>query len=357
MEHQQPVSRSSDTETECRSAYTIRVFDRLRTCLFLALIIGIVSGCSPREGVAEQRTPEKAQAAQPSPKEIPAGMILIPAATFKMGSEDGRSDEQPVHEVTVSSFAIDAHLVTNDDFAKFVEATKYKTTAEIPPDPKDFPGADPAKLVPGSLVFLAGKWDYLPGANWQHPEGPKSDLKGKGNHPVVQVSWYDASAYAKWVHKDLPTEAEYEWAARSGQEGKEFTWGDAPYDPAHPQVNSWQGDFPTKNLNTDGYLTTSPIGAFKPNSLGLFDISGNVWEWCADWYRPDAYANSARVDPKGPSSSFDPDEPDQQKRVLRGGSFLCAECYCRGYRVASRMKSSQDSGSMHVGFRCVKRFK
>ncbi len=285
------------------------------------------------------------------------GMVQIPAGTFKMGSEDGRADEQPVHEVHVDTFAMDVHPVTNAEFSKFVEETKFKTTAEIPPDPKDFPGADPAKLVPGSLVFVSGKWEYIPEANWKHPEGPQSDIKGKENHPVVQVSWDDAVAYCKWAKKDLPTEAEYEWAARAGLKDKEFTWGEAPYDPVHPQVNSWQGDFPTKNLNTDGYLTTSPVGAFKANAYGLVDISGNVWEWCSDWYRPDAYADAGKDNPKGPESSFDPDEPDQKKKVLRGGSFLCAECYCRGYRVASRMKSSQDSGLMHVGFRCVKRSK
>jgi len=263
-------------------------------------------------------------------------------------------DEGPAREATVSSFYLDTHEVTNDQFAAFVEATGYVTIAEQTPRAEDFPGVPPERLVAGAAVFQEGEgWAYIPGAQWRHPEGPGSSIEGKGDHPVVQVAWEDAAAYAKWTGKRLPTEAEWEYAAKAGRDQPEAIWGDAPFDDDAPQANIWQGTFPERNTNADGFKTTAPVGSFGPNPWGLFDMAGNVWEWCADWYRPDAYASAASTDPKGPADSFDPDEPDQPKRVLRGGSFLCAANYCRGYRPTARMKSSPDTGLMHVGFRCA----
>jgi formylglycine-generating enzyme required for sulfatase activity len=282
-------------------------------------------------------------------------MVFVRGGTFTLGTDRGMPDEGPAREVTVSSFFLDAHEVTNDQFAAFVVATGYVTLAEQTPKAGDFADVPADRLVPGAAVFLEREgWAYVPGAQWRHPEGPGSGIEGKGNHPVVQVAWEDAAAYARWAGKRLPTEAEWEYAAKAGRDQPEAIWGDAPFDDEAPQANIWQGAFPERNTNTDGFATTSPVGAFGPNPWGLFDMAGNVWEWCADWYRPDAYVSASEADPKGPADSFDPDEPDQPKRVLRGGSFLCAANYCRGYRPTARMKSSPDTGLMHVGFRCAK---
>ncbi len=281
-------------------------------------------------------------------------MVWIPSGTFRMGSNSGLSDESPVHPVSLSGFWIDKYEVTNHQFETFVKATGYKTVAERPLNPKDFPGVPKAKLVPGALVFAVGNgWDYVAGASWRHPSGPKSNIVKKMSHPVVQVAWDDAMAYAKWAGKTLPTEAQYEFAARGGKIGAEYSWGNEPPNTKRPQANIWQGRFPIKNDNTDGFASTSPVGSFKPNGYGLFDIGGNVWEWCLDWYRPDSYAHSEKVNPKGPKNSYDPDEPNMPKHVVRGGSFLCADCYCKGYRITARMKSSADTGLCHTGFRCV----
>ncbi|MBI1335212.1 MAG: SUMF1/EgtB/PvdO family nonheme iron enzyme [Armatimonadetes bacterium] len=282
-------------------------------------------------------------------------MILIKGGTFKMGSESGLSDELPIHTVSVNSFYIDPHEVTNGQFAKFVSATHYVTTAERQPDPKDFPGVDPQDLKPGAGIFVEGKgWTYMPGANWQHPYGPETSIKGKDEYPVVQVSWDDAVAYAKWAGKQLPTEAEWEYAARSEGKPSEYVWGDQDYDDKKPQANIWQGQFPEKNDDTDGYKETAPVESFPPSPIGLYDMAGNVWEWTSDWYQPDYYKRSPKDNPQGPKSSTDPDEPNVPKRVMRGGSFLCAPDCCRGYRPSARMKSSPDTGLCHVGFRCVK---
>ncbi len=281
-------------------------------------------------------------------------MSWIPSGQFRMGSAEGLDDESPVHTVKLSGFWIDKYDVTNADFAKFVEATRYSTEAEHSPKASDFPGAPKEKLVPGALVFTTGKgWAYVPGANWRHPEGPNSTIANRMNHPVVQVSWDDAQAYAKWIGKSLPTEAQFEYAARGGLADKQYSWGDDPPNTKHPQANTWQGDFPNKNDNTDGFLRTSPVASFPPNGFGLYDMAGNVWQWCGDWYTPDAYATSTTQDPKGPAHSIDPNEPGIAKRVVRGGSYLCADCYCRGYRVTARMKCSPDTGLCHTGFRCV----
>ena len=309
---------------------------------------------------------------------VTANMIYIEGSSFQMGAdnEQARPDEYPKHDVKVSGFWIDTHEVTNAQFNKFVEATGYVTTAEKKPDweemKKQLPPGTPKPpddvMVAASLVFkptdqavdlnnYAQWWEWVPGANWRHPFGPDSDIVGKDNYPVVHVSWYDAQAYANWAGKRLPTEAEWEYAARGGISGKVYPWGDEHIDVRTVKANSWQGQFPNYNAERDGFFGLAPIKTFKPNNFGLYDMSGNVWEWCSDWYHHDYYKMTANQkllnNPKGPISSYDPMEPSVPKRVQRGGSFLCNDSYCSGYRVASRMKSSPDTGMSHVGFRCV----
>ncbi|MBS1708243.1 MAG: formylglycine-generating enzyme family protein [Armatimonadetes bacterium] len=282
-------------------------------------------------------------------------MVFIAGGSFTMGADTGMEDEKPPHEVTVSSFYMDKHEVTNAQFAAFVEATHYVTDAEGKPEAKDFPDVPADKLVPGAAVFSAGTgWAYVPGADWRHPQGPKSSIRDKDDLPVVQVSWNDALAYAKWAGKRLPTETEWEFAATGGKSGLAYTWGDDDFDPAKPQANIWQGDFPNQDDKQDGYSGPAPVGSFPPTANGLSDMAGNVWEWCADWYRPDAYLSSAKDNPPGPADSVDPQEPGVPKRVIRGGSYLCAANSCMGYRPSARMKSSPDTGLGHVGFRCAK---
>lgn len=287
-------------------------------------------------------------------RETPAGMVWIPGGTFAMGSEHGAPDERPVRPVRVGGFWMDATEVTNAQFAAFVHATGYVTAAE----------RATADAPAGALVFVGAgadgsrvleNWEFRAGADWGHPEGPGSGLDGRWDHPVVHVSWDDAAAYARWAGKSLPTEAEWEFAARGGLEGVDYPWGAERTPQGAWRHNVWQGDFPRRNLRRDGHAATAPVRSFPPNAYGLYEISGNVWEWCADWYRPDAYASAAADDPQGPASSFDPQEPEIHKRVLRGGSFLCSEQYCTGYRVSARMKSAPDTGLCHTGFRCVRR--
>ena len=285
---------------------------------------------------------------------IPAEMVRIPGGSFRMGSTDGLADERPVRKVTVSAFLMDRHEVTNAQFARFVKRTGYRTVAERPLDARKFPGVPKSKLKPGAVVFGRSGWTYVPGASWRHPEGPLSSLKGKDRYPVVQVAWDDAAAYARWAGGRLPSEAEWEYAARAGRGGKPFIWGDAPFSKSKPQANIWQGEFPVENLVQDGYRETAPVMRFAPNAFGLYDMAGNVWEWCADWYRPHAYRSMLPKDPQGPKTSVDPDEPGVPKKVTRGGSFLCAANYCQGYRPSARMKSSPDTGLFHTGFRIVK---
>ena len=311
-----------------------------------------------------------AWASSPKP---PDGMVWIPGGEFQMGSEAkmARPDERPVHRVKVDGFFMDATEVTNAEFKRFVEATGYLTTAEVPPKLEDImaqvpagtPPPAPESLKPGSLVFTSPKsqgeywWKWVDGANWRHPTGPDSTIDGKDNHPVVQVSWDDAVAYARWAGKRLPTEAEWEFAARGGLKGKPYIWGDHdPYE-GKPRANIWQGEFPAKDEGTDGYVGTAPVKSFSANPYGLYDMTGNVWEWVQDWYRADAYVTDAKnkltLNPQGPSDSFDPEEPTIKKRSQRGGSFLCDRSFCASYRPSARMKSSPDTGLVHTGFRCV----
>lgn len=293
------------------------------------------------------------------------GMIWIAPGTFSMGS-DSFPDSQPIHKVSLDGFWIDKTEVTNAQFAKFVKATGYVTIAEQKPNPADYPGTPPEKLVPGALVFTPSQsikslnnayawWQYVAGANWKHPQGPDSHLKGRWNHPVVQVAWDDAVAYAKWAGKRLPTEAEYEFAARGGLEGKKFSWGDQ-FKTERQLANLWQGLFPSDNTCEDGYRDTAPVGSFPKNGYGLADMTGNVWEWCSDWYRPEYYKTLTAVthNPQGPADSFDPGEPGARKKVQKGGSFLCTDQYCARYIVGSRGKSEISTGCQNVGFRCVR---
>lgn len=303
-------------------------------------------------------------------------MVWIPGGTFVMGAEDqeGRPDEYPAHKVTVNGFWMDRHEVTNAQFTAFVKATGYKTTAEQAPDwnemkkqlPPGTPKPPDSLLVPGALVFFptpqpvplnnpARWWKWVRGANWRHPLGPKSSITGKDNYPVVQVSWDDAVAYARWAGKRLPTEAEWEYAARGGLKEKKYPWGDQDPEAGIPKANTWQGSFPNMNTDWDGHGGTAPVMSYPANGYKLYDMAGNVWEWCSDWYDATYYKTlgSLTDNPGGPAKSYDPMEPTTQVKVIRGGSFMCNPSYCKGYRVTSRMMSSEDSGLENLGFRCV----
>jgi len=304
------------------------------------------------------------------PGAAPDGMVWIPGGTFWMGCDDcDMPDTQPVHLVTVDGFWVDRTPVTNAQFAEFVKATGYLTVAERKPDPKDYPGVDPSKLVAGSAVFsppakdvalddITQWWGYVPGASWKHPEGPGTTIEGREEHPVVHIAWEDAVTYAKWEGKRLPTEAEFEFAARGGMDRNRYAWGNDLKPGGAWAANIWQGRFPTKNLAEDGYERTSPVTAFPANGFGLYDVGGNVWQWCADWYRPDYFAtlaaNGVARNPQGPRDSYDPQEPGIPKRVQKSGSFLCSDRYCSRYLVGSRGRGAVDSGGSNTGFRCVK---
>jgi formylglycine-generating enzyme required for sulfatase activity len=315
-------------------------------------------------------------------------MIRVPGGKFIMGSEESGcnqcdektglcrpNDNLPLHEVELSDFWLDETPVTNAQFRAFVEATGYVTRAEILSQAERQSGrTQPASFVfrprPGiqSLKDHSQWWAVVEGASWRHPDGPESNIDGKDDHPVVQVCWEDADAYALWAGKRLPTEAEFEYAARGGLAQKPYAWGDELTPDGKWMANIWQGEFPYENTKADGYTTTSPVKSFPPNAYGLYDMSGNVWQWCADWYRPDYYAKSPKKDPRGPDDSYDPAERDPYgrpsidpetgrpiaKHVQRGGSFLCSDLYCKGYLPGSRGKGQANSAANHIGFRCAK---
>jgi formylglycine-generating enzyme len=300
-------------------------------------------------------------------------MVLLSGGTFRMGSDRHYPEEAPIHRVTVDGFWIDQTPVTNRQFRRFVEATDYVTLAEIAPDPKDYPGALPHMLKAGSLVFsppdhpvdvrnFANWWSFKFGANWRRPYGKGSSIRGLDDHPVVHIAYRDAKAYAAWAGKELPTEAEWEYAARGGLDQAEFAWGDELTPGGRYMANTWQGEFPQTNLASDGYQRTSPVGAFPPNGFGLLDMIGNVWEWTTDWYstKHDADALKACCIPENPrggpeAGSYDAGQPQIRipRKVVKGGSHLCAPNYCRRYRPAARHAQPIDTSMSHVGFRCV----
>jgi formylglycine-generating enzyme required for sulfatase activity len=302
-------------------------------------------------------------------------MVWVPGGTFRIGSDTHYAEEAPAHQVAVDGFWIDVAPVTNLQFARFVTVTGYVTMAERSPDPADYPDADPQQLVPASVVFRQPDrpvdlrnhlnwWALVPGANWRHPEGPGSTLHGRDRHPVVHVGFADACAYAEWLGMTLPTEAEWEYAAWGGNECAEYAWGDEFTPRGRFQANTWQGEFPWQNLESDGYARTSPVGAFPPNGYGLLDMIGNVWEWTTDWYQPHGEVVSACCgapldNPSGGQEalSLDPRESHVKipRRVMKGGSHLCAPNYCRRYRPPARMAQPVDTATSHLGFRCIVR--
>jgi formylglycine-generating enzyme required for sulfatase activity len=354
---------------------------------------------APRYWTAEELGPPQVNTTAP-PGPAPEGMVWVPGGTFWMGDEKF-PDAKPVHKVYVDGFWMDKTEVTNAQFAQFVQATGYVTVVEQLPDLKKFPGFNPdiygfqpeyvaalafapgqplpaglpwaglyhapGSLKPFSLVFRKPTkvvdpfqtppsvwWRPVPGACWSHPEGPGSDLKGRESHPVVHICFADAVAYAKWAGKRLPTEAEWEFAARGGLDRKPYAWGDELNPKGKWMANTWQGKFPSVNTRDDGYEGTAPVGSFPANGFGLHDMAGNVWEWCSDWYQPRYPTSFPERNPRGPAASHDPNEPGVAKRVQRGGSFLCCDNYCVRYMVAGRGKGDAESTANHVGFRCVK---
>ena len=315
-------------------------------------------------------------AASPAPGRAPyADMVWIPGGAFLMGSEQFYPEERPTHQVSVDGFWMDRFEVTIADFRRFVQATGYVTVAERPLNARDYPGVDPTLLVPGSLVFQKAVgpvrlddyrnwWRWVPGASWTRPEGPDSNLQGRARHPITQVTAEDAEAFARWAGKTLPTEAEWEFAARGGLEGATFPWGSEFAPKNRMMANTWQGEFPWQNLRTDGFEGTSPVGTFPPNGYGLFDMAGNVWEWTSDFYatahpdeaaRPCCAPHNPRVE--SPEQSFDVGQPGQTipRRVTKGGSHLCAPNYCLRYRPAARQPQMIESSTSHIGFRCIVR--
>jgi len=314
-------------------------------------------------------------ATRKAPGKAPAeGMVWIPGGAFTMGSDHHYPEEAPSHKVKVSGFWMDRCTVTNAEFRRFVEATGHVTLAERPVDPKDYPGAPPEMLLPSAVVFRKPPgpvdlrnthnwWTYVRGADWRHPQGPGSSLQGLWKHPVVHVAWEDVQAFAKWAGKDLPTEAEWEFAARGGLEGAEYSWGDELTPNGQYMANTWQGEFPWQNLRSDGHEGTAPVGSFPPNGYGLHEMAGNVWEWTSDWYQEHgklAHPCCTLENPRGGEIDSSCEQPGAQaqripRKVMKGGSYLCAPNYCRRYRPAARMAQPIDTAISHLGFRCVVR--
>jgi formylglycine-generating enzyme required for sulfatase activity len=367
-------------DTKRMTKDTIRL--RLPTVWIVGVFMLSPAILSPVRGVETNAFALTIESQAKSPSPTPKGMVWIPGGKFSMGStgkslgtsicgacsEATVADCLPVHRISVDGFWMDATDVTNDEFEKFVKATGYVTIAERVPTKEEFPNAPAENLVAGSVVFTPTKepvplynhlrwWNYVKGADWRHPSGPDSNIKGHGNDPVVQVAYDDAVAYAKWAGKRLPTEAEWEFAQRGGLSGKLFAWGDEFNPGGKYMANTYQGVFPVKDSGEDGFAGISPVKSFPPNGYGLYDMAGNVWQWCSDWYRSDTYAVDARHgvvrNPKGPDSSYDPLEPEVPKRVQRGGSFLCTDQYCTRYTAGTRGKGAVDTGTNHTGFRCV----
>jgi formylglycine-generating enzyme required for sulfatase activity len=300
-------------------------------------------------------------------------MVWIPATTFAMGSDLHYREEAPVHTVHVDGFWMDACAVTNAEFRRFVEATGYVTSAERPANPDDYPGAKPELLAPSSVVFRKTSgpvdtsnpynwWTYVPGADWRHPRGLESGIDRSWDHPVVHVAYEDVEAYARWAGKSLPTEAEWEAAARGGLDGAVYVWGDEFMPGGKPMANTWQGEFPWQNLLEDGYEWTAPVGSFPPNGYGLYDMAGNVWEWTTDWFQDHGEIQKTCCTVRNPRGgererSFDPRMPGVTipRKVMKGGSHLCAPNYCQRYRPAARMAQPIDTSTCHLGFRCIVR--
>ena len=339
---------------------------RMKRTLLLPAVVGLLCGCN-----SESKT-DVDPANQSSPDDVkPEGMVWISGGGFTMGSSDqfARPDEQPEHVVELDGFWMDVTEVTNAQFRKFVEATDYVTRAEKVPKLEEFPEElrdqiDPVMLKPGANNFKPGEvanlrhhlqwWEYKLGANWRQPEGPGSGIEEKDDYPVVCITWEDAVAYAEWAGKRLPTEAEWEFAARGGLVAKPFAWGDEFRPGGKWMTNIYQGDFPSEDSGEDGHVGAAPVKSYEPNGYGLYDMSGNVWEFVSDWYQPDYYRRSPRRNPKGPPSSTDRHGGSEPNKVIKGGSFLCNDCYCSGYRPSARQTTTLDSSSNHTGFRCVK---
>ncbi len=310
---------------------------------------------------------------QPSTQSPSENMVWVPGGNFLMGSDNHYPEEAPVHQVSIQGFWMDRFAVTNEDFRRFVEATGHITSAERAPKAEDYPGAKPELIVPASVVFQKPPnrvslsdcynwWTYIPGADWRHPKGPESSLRERAKHPVVHVAYEDVEAYTRWAGKELPSEAEWEFAARGGLDGAEYVWG-AEFTPdGKMMANTWQGEFPWENLRTDGFERTAPVGSFSPNGYGLYNMAGNVWEWTTDWYQEHSkieQACCASFNPRGGEreKSHDPRTPEIKipRKVMKGGSFLCAPNYCRRYRPAARMAQPIDTSTCHLGFRCIVR--
>ena len=354
------------------AALTILIFRAERARAAMTLAAQGQPACDRGLSAAKSSTqtaPQQLNSFRP-PGPAPDGMVWVPGGVFWMGSDEPSFvDARPWHRVYLDGYWIDKTEVTNTEFARFVQATKYVTVSERTPRAEDFPQAPPENLVAGSVVFVPPSrpvtlndhlqwWRYIHGANWRHPEGSASDLTGREKHPVVHIAYEDAIAYCSWTHKRLPTEAEFEFAERGGLDRKRYAWGDEFRPGGKFMANTFQGRFPEKNTSEDGFVTTAPVASFPPNGYGIYDLAGNVWEWTSDWYRPDYYGASQpgaiTRNPKGPADSLDPSEPGVAKKVQRGGSFLCTDQYCARYMAGGRGKGVLDTGTNHLGFRCVR---